>query len=488
MSQQNKQYDARQVLKEYLKRHGDLSGLQEDNPDAEKRSFAWHKHLLPQQMEYIADETRLKTALCSRRAGKTYASCYYLIETAMKHAESTCAYIALTRSSAKKLMWSELQRANRKYYLNMHFNNSELTATFPNHSQIMLTGANDEADIDKLRGLKYQLVILDEAGSFGRHIDALVEEVLEPALIDCDGTLAMIGTPTASCSGFFYEASTGLRPGFSQHHWTILENSYIPHAAEYLDRKRDSKGWSADNPVYQREWCGRWVRSDDSLVYRYHSHNIVDDLPDDFDFEFILGVDLGYHDATAFVVMAYCRDLPHVFIVDCQKQSKMLPTDIAERIGDLAAEYDFTRIVADTGGLGKSIVEEFKIRYGLPIYPAEKTKKLSYIEMMNADLADGILKVTRGSDILDEWRNLQWDEDHRKEDGRFENHLADAALYAWRECRHYRYEAPIEPPKYGTPEYWDMIEDKHWAESAKNLDRNDSDRWWATGTSIERLQ
>ena len=140
----------------------------------------------------------------------------------------------------------------------------------------------------------------------------------------------MIGTPTAACSGFFYEASTGLRPGFSQHHWTILENSYIPHAGEYLDKKRESKGWGDDNPVYLREWCGRWVRSDDSLVYRYHSHNIVDGLPDDHDFEYILGVDLGYHDATAFVVMAYSRDLPYVFIVDCQKQSKMLPTDIAE--------------------------------------------------------------------------------------------------------------------------------------------------------------
>jgi len=142
------------------------------------------------------------------------------------------------------------------------------------------------------------------------------------------------------------------------------------HAGEYLDKKKHSKGWADDNPVYLREWCGRWVRSDDSLVYRYHSHNIVDGLPDDHDFEYILGVDLGYHDATAFVVMAYSRDLPHVFIVDCHKQSKMLPTDIAERISDLADEYDFNRIVADTGGLGKSIVEEFKVRYGLPIYPA----------------------------------------------------------------------------------------------------------------------
>ena len=65
----NKQYDARQVLKEYLKRHGDLSELRDENPDAENRSFAWHKHLLPQQMEYIGDDTTPKNGPLQSSSG-----------------------------------------------------------------------------------------------------------------------------------------------------------------------------------------------------------------------------------------------------------------------------------------------------------------------------------------------------------------------------------------------------------------------------------
>ena len=95
-------------------------------------------------------------------------------------------------------------------------------------------------------------------------------------------------------------------------------------------------------PSHDRGGCGRWVRSDDSLVYRYHSHNIVDGLPDDHDFEYILGVDLGYHDATAFVIMAYSRDLPYVFrttlagILDCHLPSlwtRASCRDTLQRVG-----------------------------------------------------------------------------------------------------------------------------------------------------------
>ena len=47
---------------------------------------------------------------------------------------------------------------------------------------------------------------------------------------------------------------------------------------------------------------------------------------------------------------------------------------------------------------------------------------------------------------------LQWDEDRRKEDGRFDNHSCDATLYAWRELRHYRSKPPDDIPEPGTPE------------------------------------
>ena len=483
MTKRRNNHDARDILRQFHKRFGDARDLNQDEHAASDRTYRWQEDLFPEQLEFINDPSSFKTALCSRRSGKTYASCYYLIETASKYPDSLSAYIALTRSSAKRLMWSELKRANRKYHIGMAFNNSELICTLPNKSQIVLTGANDEADIDKLRGSAYRLVILDEAASFGPHMEELVEEVLEPALIDHNGVLAMIGTPNAACTGMFFRATTDDSMGYSNHEWTILDNPHIPHAQQWLDKRMKQKNWDKSHPVYLREWKGQWIRSQDSLIYKYDpDRNLFDSLPiHEHDFDYILGIDLGYEDATAFVIGAYSRDLPHFYVVDCFKQSRMLPSEIAERIAEYNDYYNFTSIVADTGGLGKSIVEEFRQRWALPIRAAEKRNKDAYIELMNSDLASGYVLIDENSELLDEWRLLQWDDDRRKEDPRFENHLSDACLYAWRESKHYTFATELVAPKVGSPEYYAMLEEQMLESKEQELAIQDTQSWWDEG-------
>ena len=485
MTSRPKEIDARAVVREYVKRFGDLPPAG-GAAEAGARTFRWNEDLFDHQLKFIHDPAKFKTALCSRRAGKTFASCYYLIEEAAKNPDALCAYIALTRSSAKRLMWLELKRANKKYHIGKRFNNSELIATLRNGSQIVLTGANDEADVDKLRGSAYRLVILDEAASFGPHIDSLVEEVLEPALIDHDGSMAMIGTPNAACTGLFFRATTDPRAGYSNHSWTIMENPHIPHAKEWLDRRMNQKHWDEHHPVYLREWRGQWIRSDDSLIYKFSPEkNFYTALPEhEHDFEYVLGVDLGYEDATAFVIGAFCRDLPHFYVGETYKQSKLLPAEIAQKIHEFRNIYNFTTMVADTGGLGKSIVEEFRQRYQLPIKAAEKKNKAAYIELLNSDLASGLAMVPEDSELLDEWRLLQWDEDRRKEDPRFENHLSDACLYAWRESKHYTFREEPVGPEFGTAAYNEKMMDDYWTKKAQQITGAGEKEWWESGWTL----
>ena len=228
----------------------------------------------------------------------------------------------------------------------------------------------------------------------------------------------------------------------------------------------------ATNPVYLREWKGQWIRSEDSLVYKYSEEkNFYNEVPyHEYDFDFVLGVDLGFEDATGFVIGAYSPDLPFFYVVESFKQSKLLPSEIAQKIHEYNDIYNFTSIVADTGGLGKSIVEEMRQRWGLAIRPAEKRNKAAYIELMNSDLAAGNILVDGMSDLVDEWRLLQWDEDRRKEDGRFDNHLSDACLYAWRESRHFTHEEEILPPQRGTKEYFEQWERDYWSKAAMRIE------------------
>jgi hypothetical protein len=272
---------------------------------------------------------------------------------------------------------------------------------------------------------------------------------------------------------------------YSNHEWTIMENPHIPHAKDWLDQRMGRRGWGDDHPVFMREWRGKWVRSTDSLVYRiFEDKNIYETLPiDDFDFEYILGVDLGFEDATAFTVVAFSRDLPFLYLVDEFKASHMIPTEIAQHIRQLTNIYEFIKIVVDTGGLGKSIAEEFRIRYQLPITAASKYDKFAYIELLNSDLASGFIKLPKGSGLEDEWRLLQWDEKRQKESERCENHLSDAFLYAWRESRHYCSEELVRAPKYGTAQWFEEECVKMEESELQRLERTeneDPDDWWET--------
>ena len=90
--------------------------------------------------------------------------------------------------------------------------------------------------------------------------------------------------------------------------------------------------------------------------------------------------------------------------------------------------------------------------------------------MFNDGLRTERIKVIDGCSIFDEWDLLQWDENRNKEDARFENHLADAALYGWRECRHFLYEPPLEAASEGSTRWYDELEDKIWEQKRRSIE------------------
>jgi len=486
MAKEEDEVENRKVLQEYMKRFSKELPSHIMGEHSKDRTYRWREDLFDKQLAFIDDKSEFKAAVCSRRAGKTYTLCYYLLEVAAKYPDGVVAYIALTRTNAKRLMWGALKKASREYHLGIRFNNSELTATLPNHSQIWLTGANDEADIDKLRGPNYRLVCIDEAQSYGGFLGEFIEEVLEPALIDNRGTLCLTGTPNAACAGYFHKATTIESYNYAVHKWTILENPYIPHAKEYLDAKRQQKQWADNHPIYMREWRGEWVKSHDSLVYKYYDHNIYDILPHDSGtVHYLLGIDLGYEDATSFSIGCFLDNDKHLWVLETPCYKKMIPSEIAEHVNSLNEIYNFERIVADTGGLGKSIVEEMRQRWQLPIKAAEKQNKAAYIELMNGDLNTGRIKVKRGSKVFEEWDLLQWDENHRKEDPRYENHAADATLYMWREARHWLWEPLYRDPVPGESGYTTWMEDQVENQIRERVIGNEDVPWWMRSDKIE---
>lgn len=478
-----------QALREEVnRRHGQLSIIPALRADLHEKQIA-----------LIDGPSKRKAGLKGRREGKSTGAASAMLIKGFQNPELTIPFITLSRASAKRIMWGPLHRLNYKHTLGVNFNNTDLTATLPNGAAIWLCGANEEDDIEKIRGTDrgYPMAVIDEAASMGRHLRPLVEEVLDAALSDQDGELWMLGSAGVQCKGIFYEATTGKRKEWTSYHSTVLDNPYFPRwagkpnwrelAVKFLADKRAAKGWAEDHPIYLREWMGQWVASDAGLVYRFsEAKNVISDaelekVRREHDLQYILGVDLGYDDATAFCVVGFAEDLPDLYEIESYKQPGMIPSEIAEKVGVLNAKYHFRQMVADTGGLGKSIVEEFRIRHKLPIEAAEKSRKQEYIEMLNGELHTGRVHVRADSPLVDEWKNLRWDDDgdslaeddddriikgirgglgkRRKEDARDENHISDSFLYSWRESLHCHYSGP--PPKrpdLGSAEYYAAVE------------------------------
>ena len=140
----------------------------------------------------------------------------------------------------------------------------------------------------------------------------------------------------------------------------------------------------------------------------------------------------------------------------------MLVSDVEDMIHKFMKIYNFTSIVMDTGGgSSRMVLETFKQRSSLPIKPAKKTgDKVGLMKMLNSDLKKEKIKVIKGMELLREWDSLQYNKSKTAEDRRYENHLSDAALYAWMESRHYLYETPEKYIDKGSAEWYKQLEDK----------------------------
>lgn len=403
----------------------------------------------PKQAEFLRDPARLKCGFCTRRAGKSYGAATLMFETALKHPGASILYIALTRDSAKKIMWKDCIKAvDKKYGLGSKFNGTELSATLPNGAILYLTGADaDQDEMEKLLGQKYALVIIDEGASWTQDLRRLVYGVLKPAVADYRGSIVLLGTPGNITTGLFYDITTGVEPGWSLHEWTAHDNPYMAKqwAAE-IKELLDANPKIADTPLFKQMYLKQWVVDDNLLVYKFGAdRNVCEKLPDaKSEWYYVLGVDLGYDpDPSAFVLCAYNMHNPTLFVVETFKQKKMIVSDVAERIRHYRKRYPYMRVVIDAAN--KQAVEEMRQRYSLTIDAAEKHGKAGVIQVMNAEMIMGKIKLVKdaASELIAEWSKLVWVEGAKQltEHPGCANHLSDAALYAWRFCYNYAWQA-----------------------------------------------
>lgn len=418
--------------------------------------------LHPKQRAFVLDKSRRKVALCSRRAGKSHGILAWLLDGALDDHGGLSVYVARSKGDARRILQPAIDYLASRYpelqlKLREIDNQLLLIVGLTRHS-IWLAGCKDQSEVGKFRGSKYKRVAIDESQEYGAFLRELVTDAFEPALIDKSGHLLLAGTPSPIPAGLFYEASTGDgSPQWPTHHWTIFDNPHIPNAAAEVALFCSTYALSEESPTYIREYLGRWVRDESALVYPYSAAlNAVtlDQVPEGL--RYVLGVDIGFTDATAFTLVAIRSAFPEVWVLRAWKRSGLIPSAVAAHVEAFREEFGpGLQIVVDEGGIGKGYAEEMRQRYGIGCVAAEKPKKRAYQEIVAGELRSATIKIVvrACSQLLDEMCLLQWLPGRAAEDPRFENHSCDALLYAVRAARTW-YQPELEPPKHGTPEWW----------------------------------
>lgn len=375
-------------------------------------------------------------------------------------------FIAQTAGHAYRILWRTLVRFNERYKLGLKLNEAKLTATFPNGYQIWLTGCSTWREAEKLRGPRYWRAAIDEAGSVATDLlTYVIDDVLDPALMDLDGELAISGTPGVIPKGFFFEKTTGIGeagpvPAWPTFEFTCLDNPYVD-GRRYIDRKLKENGWSVAHPTFVREYLGQWVLDTDAIVYPFvaNRNGYIGAIPSDRGrTRSVIAVDLGWHDDTAIVVLSGHRGHPDAWFRSAWKQPGLLPgrvaAEVEKRRHALLLEGSSVELVIDTAGGSKQLAEELKQRYLLPFEAAHKRDKKLGIESLRGALLDGTAHVDpyECGPLLSEWSALPYSDDRADHHDQYPNHCADAALYAFRRLL-LPYRPEVEPPKVGTAEW-----------------------------------
>jgi hypothetical protein len=153
-------------------------------------------------------------------------------------------------------------------------------------------------------------------------------------------------------------------------------------------------------------------------------------------------------------------------------------TDVANKIKEFRDDKDYpvSKVIID--GANKQAVEEIQHRHHIALEPADKTGKSDFIEIMNAELIQGKIKIKQSlTAITQELMGLVWVTEGdkikfpRKEHPNLPNHLCDALLYAWRFCYQWLAEPEAEKIVKGSKRWYELQADNQWEREREFLER-----------------
>lgn len=427
---------------------------------------ALRAELFDHQLAVLDDPSPRIAACCSRRAGKSELAARMIIIALLNSGHNdTILFSARTLARARQIVWPILSRINDDMGLGFRMSEHIGQVTTPEGAVMLLLGVDDAISVEKVRGSRFRLAVLDEASTYEGLLERLILDAIEPGCLDFSprGRIVVTGTPGYAQSGHWFQIATGKRRGWSHHYWTLRDNPHIPDVDAALAGIREGNGWDEMDPTYRREYLGHWVADESTLVYPFNpqvntcdwsalpqppSGKTVEQWIRD-DWSVTVGADIGFTDAFAVAALGSPPHSKDCYFLESHSQTGLLAEEQAAWIQRYREKYRAARTVMDAGGSGKLVHAEFTRRYGGGASPASKMNKLEAVGMFGSDMRSGRIRALPGAKgLAAEWAALVWSDDSKTTVDKHiaKDHTTDAALYAWRAHTAYLNKAAPEAP------------------------------------------
>lgn len=244
----------------------------------------------PPQWAYTTSEAIRNVARCSRRSGKTEGEIRRARRFLVR--KKQVLYIGRIMKNVRHQFWIPLKDSLARHGLAYKTNELDIVLRTESGGMIMGMSADDVKDIEKGRGYRWDLVMIDEAQSFSDAVlEPLIDMILIPTLIDTGGSLDLLGTPPDPskgelASGYFVRTireaeanpSTDPRKGWRLHAWTMFENPHIPRAN--IQESYAARGIGPGHVIWEAEVLGKLVDNPANRVFPWETdRNSYHELP-----------------------------------------------------------------------------------------------------------------------------------------------------------------------------------------------------------------
>lgn len=406
------------------------------------------KTLYDKQQEVFDNDTdKIILAICSRRSGKTELMGRLLVKRLLKP-DQHVVYINRSFDAAVRQIQKPFDIAMQAVGDSLKITSGSIgggLVQFDNGSWLLIVGNNNAADVNKIRGEKVALVIIDEFGHM-RHLKELVQEVLQPATIDyADSQMVFVGTPPRTKVSFAHELWNN-NGNVKRYHWTFMDNPFIPNKDQVIPQVCSMYGVTPDSMFIRREYFGDVNAYDDEAIYIKKYFKAEPPKDKLYHYAYV-GVDWGYEDKAAVVGMVANKNDKKMYIVKDWSEAKKGITEISSKIQEMVKylkdNFKLDRepqIICDTNE--KSPAQDLYTTYHIPnVTLAYKYDKDYALDQLSDWFVASTVVVSENAKVtIEDAENMIWkrDEDtdvimHELDEEAYHGNAMMAVLYCSRQ-------------------------------------------------------